>query len=207
MALLYYYTEVTNKRLLEDGIDIVESYDEKIIINSQIVPCIKCFLLPQDDKLKFQRNENVCIEIEVQIDDCFVVDDDLIFLPNKEKYYKSIVKLSDYKFGLYRNPRVAVIKSVKSSQIKQMDKIIGTPLIYGNSNDLYKSNVFEEFRNIYSDFDDTMLGVFFMLMSQKGMFELLKKILLNDNNTLYLYRDKKTDKIYTITIREGTKNG
>jgi hypothetical protein len=60
----------------------------------------------------------------------------------------------------------------------------------------------EDLKQKYDDFDETILSIFFMLMSSKGRYKILGQKML-DGKTVYTYKDLKTGKIYSLDIQEG----
>ena len=205
MAIIYYYILTKYVSKIKEGI-MVDNYSNRIlVVDGESKPCIIGLLSPKDDIIKHLSDDFTCLELEIDVNHCFVLDGDLNILEDKKEYYNSAIRLSNYFFGKYRSPEIAVLCDIPSQSISFYKKIIGAPIIFDTSDILYKSNLFEDLRQRYDDFDETMLGIFFMLMTHKGRYKLIGKETIN-TKTVYIYQDNTTKKIYTINVQEGLKN-
>lgn len=205
MAIIFYYILNSDLEKIKEGITI-EKFSNKTLFNNGISkPCIIGFLNPRDDINKYHSDEYICLELDVDVKHCFVLNGDLYNIEDKKYYYNSIIPLGDYKYGLYRNPEIAVLCDIAHKNVNIYNDIIGSPIIFSNSDELYKNNLFEELRQRYGDFDETMLGIFFMLMAHKGKYTLIGKN-RNNKKTLYIYQDNITKKNYTLEVVEGLSN-
>lgn len=205
MAIIYYYVPKKDINKIKEGINIENHANKSLIINGVKKPGIIGYLSPKDDYMKYLSEEYTCLELDVDVNYCFVLDGDMDLLEEKNFYYNSMISLNDYRFGRYRNPEVVVLCDVAHKNITPFNKIIGNPLVFDTSDGLYKCNLFEELKQRYNDFDETMLGIFFMLMSHKGRFKLLGKKKLG-KKMVYIYQDSTTQKIYTVDVLEGLSN-
>lgn len=205
MAIIYYYVLKEKIEDFKQGIDISLKKEKDISVDGIMKPCIFGGLLPKDDIIKNKSEQYSCIELDVNINDCFVLDSDLSSIKNNELYFESIIPLSKYKFGTYRRPEVAIISNIDAKHIHNYKKNMGSPFLIENSDKLYKDNLFEDLRQKYNDFDETILNIFFMLMTSKGKMTLLGKKDVN-SKTVYIYKDNSTKKIYTVDIKEGKDN-
>lgn len=205
MAIIFYYVLKENIKTIKTGINLSVYSDKHIPVGGKMVPCIMGLLSPRDDVEKSLSESYVCIELDVEPKNCYVLNGDLDFLDNKEIYYKSMIPLEKYTYGLYRRPEIAVLNNIDSLSITVSHNSIGTPVLFESSDKLYKYNLFEEFRQRYNDFDETLLGIFFMLMSHKGKFKQLGKKIVN-NKTVYVYEENTSKKVYSIDVQEVIKN-
>lgn len=203
MAIVYFFAL---KEDIDNKVDLLKKAKKDILIDGVIEPCIMGLLSPKDNPAKCFSEEYVCMEIDVDLEKCWVLNGDLSQIGNKEMFFKSRIPLIKYKFGTYRSPLIAVSGDISALNINISNKCIGNPIIFDTSDRLYKNNLFEEFRQRFNDFDETMLGIFFMLMAHKGKFNLIDKKRV-DNKTVYIYQDNDTKKIYTIDVCEGLYNG
>ena len=95
---------------------------------------------------------------------CYVADRSLYEAgrgnPEAMKLYEgSIIPVMDYRFGDYRFPEALVTSTVLGEQISVTGKMLDTPVLYTNSQELYLSNLTAQLREEHSDLDDTFLPV------------------------------------------------
>lgn len=202
MAVIFYYILRDDMYKIKEGISLEQCYDKSFLIDGRMQNCIIGLLSPKDDNVRYLSQEYICIEADVDIKCCYVLNGDLEILQDKELYYKSLIPLEEYKFGTYRRPQIAVTCNIPPYNIIISKKGIGTPILFNTSDQLYKDNIFEELRIRYDDFDETMLGIFFILMAGKQRMRVLGKKIMYDK-TIYVYQDVNTKKIYTFDVQEG----
>lgn len=202
MAIIFYYIE---KERIEDilikGLEISRVNNSQLMIDGEIKSCIKGLLSPKDDLIKYSESDYVCLELDVEIKNIYVLNGDLDTL-DKNVYLKSLIPLEKYKFGYYRRPEIAVTSNIAPDKIAISSKTIGTPILFESSDKIYKDSIMEELRLKYKDFDETLLGIFFMMMVSKGRMKLIgqKKY---GTKTVYIYEDNSSKKTYTLGIQEG----
>lgn len=202
MAIVFYYIEKEKvEDILANGLKIDQLADYQFVVDGETKSCIISFLSPKDDLLKYGSPDHVCLELDIQIKDMYVFNGDLDAV-DKNAYLASLIPLEKYKFAAYRKPEIVVTSDIASTNVAVSGKIIGTPILFESSEKIYKESIMEELRLRYKDFDETLLGIFFMMMVSKGRMKLIgqKKY---GTKTVYIYEDASSQKIYTLGIQEG----
>ncbi len=176
MAELYFFV---SKEKIEDVIDcglkLTEWYDRELTIpgsnyNKKI---IRAFLNPRDNKEMINDPNFKCLRLEVGLDYCSVADSLLYDLGLEdpqfmEHYYKTIVPLQEYCFGMYRSPEVLVMTSILPEYIELTGRSMDIPLLYENSESLYLENRLHQYEETYKDSGNLLLYSFYKHLESEG---------------------------------------
>ncbi|NLC68428.1 MAG: hypothetical protein GX754_06515 [Clostridiaceae bacterium] len=176
MAEVYCYIPAGKvEYVVECGVKLSEWHDKEVVINGFKKKCITALLNPKDDMDKYHNKDFVCVKLEVPNNYCFVADRYLyragINMPGiMPMYYASIVPINDYVFGMHRLPECLVTSTVIAGQVKVMNRIIDSPVLFNNSEELYLDNIIEMNKEERADFKDAILYYFYSKLAE------LKKI-------------------------------
>lgn len=190
---VYYYLPIEEKdSALTCGIKLSVKADRKVIINGYPTSCISTLLNPRDDLKKYKSNDFICLRININIDYCYIADKSLY--NNKQAvdlYNQSIIPAKNYTFGTYRNPECLVTCTILPENIQVFNKIIGSPILYHNSEELYINNLIEELKETYPDFNEVILHLFFDYLAKKGEYKKVE----NNDITVYIAQNGK---VFTV---------
>ena len=137
MPIIYYYPK--NEQIdsfLSNGISLSQNFDKEVSINGYIKRCIVCLLNPKDDIEKFEKEEKVCLKLDIDYSSCYVADG--FFIEDGALGPKTI-ELEKYELGTFKTPVALLTTSVFAEQISTLNKDIDVPVLYDNSRDLFYS--------------------------------------------------------------------
>lgn len=164
MAGVYFYVPTGKIRdIIDCGIKLTEWYDRELDLPGQCVrKAIKALINPRDDTVKSKDSSWRCIRLDVSPDQCLVGDADLYRLSLKDKsiterYRKTLVSLSEYHFGLYRNPECLIFTSILPDRIEMTGKSQDIPVLFENSEALYSGNILEQLDERLQDSGNTLI--------------------------------------------------
>lgn len=200
MVEVYYYVPQAKVRdSIECGLKLSQWYEKEVPIEFENKKCLCALLNPRDDMNKYKSPDYRCLKLEVYPEYCFVADKSLYELGlNHDEvmklYIDSIMPIKDYIFGMYRLPECLVTATVIPEQISLLDKGLGSPILFDNSEELYINNIIEDFRQKYDNLNDRLLFSFFKGRATKGEMEMIER----DDNNFVAFIDKKTDRAFTV---------
>ena len=201
MAIVFYFIEKEKTEgILINGLKPSQIGNSQMDVGGELKAYILGFLTPKDDLLKYSSSDYACLELDVEITDMYVLNGDLDAI-DEITYRGSLIPLEKYKFGTYRRPEIAVTTDIHPDKIVVSNKIIGTPILFESSDKIYKDTIMEDLRTKYKDFDETLLGIFFMMMVSKGRMKLTGQKRYG-TKTVYIYEDSSSGKKYTLGIQE-----
>lgn len=135
MAIIYYYVKKDNTdSFLKFGIKLSENYSSEININGYIKQCFLGLLNPKDDEYKFNSDEYDCLKIDINTDNCNVIDNSSF---DGEIKHLHPISLKKYTFGDFKNPQVVITTSILPEHISILNKDIDCPVLFDNSRDLF----------------------------------------------------------------------
>lgn len=189
--------------VVECGMKLSKWYDREAVINGFEKKCITALLNPKDDMEKYLNNDLACIKLEVPGNYCFVADRYLynagINIPEVMHLYNaSIVPIGKYIFGTHRLPECLVTSTVIAGQVKVMNRIMDSPVLFNNSEEFYLNNIIEMNKEEQADFNDVILYYFYSKLAE------LKKIdkIENKNEKTAIFIDRKDERVIIIKIPE-----
>jgi hypothetical protein len=202
MVEVYYYLpneEIENA--VECGIKLSQFVDKEVEINGAAKKCLTAFLNPKDDIEKYKSINLKCVKLELDPKYCFIADKFLYKIGSHspdvfELYKKSIIPIEKYIFGSYRIPECLVTSTIISGQVGVLDKRLDSPVLFGNSEELYINNIIETYREEYSDFNDAMLYSFYHKLVEAGKM----KVVEDPEKGIAIFIDTEKAKNYSIII-------
>jgi hypothetical protein len=185
----------------ECGIKLSEWYSRETVIEGSIRKCIAALLNPRDEYDKYTSAEYKCLKLEVGSRYCFAADRSLyeagLSNPQTMELYKaSIVPIDEYTFGEYRLPEVLVTSTILGENISMTGKMLDTPVLYENSQELYLNNMMEHLKAENSDLNDTLLYLYFRWLCDTGKAECIGGL----SGTYAVFRVSGEKKVYTFRI-------
>ncbi len=161
---------------VECGIKLSEWYSRETVIDGSNRKCIAALLNPRDEYEKYMSGAYRCLKLEIDPKYCFVADRSLyeagLSYPQAMELYKnSTVPIGNYTFGEYRFPEVLVTSTILGDNISITGKMLDTPVLYENSQELYFNNLMEKLRDEHCDLNDTLLYLYFMWLCEIGKAE------------------------------------
>ncbi len=200
MVEVYYYVPQDKVRdSIECGLKLSQWYEKEVQIEFENKKCLCALLNPRDDMDKYKSPDYKCLRLELYPEYCYVADKSLYELGLQHDevmklYMDSIIPIKDYIFGMYRLPECLVTTTVIPEQISLLDKGLGSPILFNNSEELYINNLIEDFRQKYDNLNDRLLFGFFKGRATEGEMEMIEK----DGNGFVAFIDKKTDRAFTV---------
>jgi hypothetical protein len=188
----------------ECGIKLSEWYTREVRIDGELKKCITALFNPRDDYEKYSSDKFKCLKLELQTKYCRVADRFLYEMGRSypeamELYERSAVPVESYVFGDYRLPEVLVASTVQSEQISIPGKMLDTPLLYTNSQELYLSSLLARLKDEKEDLDDTFLYLYFKWLSDRGTAGMIEDV----QSGLAIFKLKGDAKPYTFRIPGG----
>lgn len=177
MVEVYFYMPADRADYaVECGIKLSEWYSRETVIDCSSKKCIAALLNPRDEYEKYISSDYRCLKLEVESKYCFVADRSLYeagqsYPQAMELYKASIVPIGKYTFGDYRFPEVLVTSTILGDNISMSGKMLDTPVLYENSQELYFNNLMEYLRNEHGDLNDTLLYLYFKWLCDTGKAE------------------------------------
>ena len=200
MVEVYFYIPADRAGDAVDcGIKLSEWYSREVCIDGIARKCITALLNPRDEYEKYTSSEYKCLKMEIPPKYCYVADRSLYEAgrgnPEAMKLYEgSIIPVMDYRFGDYRFPEALVTSTVLGEQISVTGKMLDTPVLYTNSQELYLSNLTAQLREEHSDLDDTFLYLYFKWLCSQGEADMVcdsaagpAVFILRENNRPYVF--------------------
>jgi hypothetical protein len=207
MVEVYFYMPVNEVgNAVECGMKLSQWFDKEVQINGENRKCIAAFLNPKDDMYKYKSTDLRCVKLQLDAKYCFVGDKFLyqvgVNIPKAlELFNQSIIPIEKYIFGSYRIPECLVISTIIAGQIEVLDKRLDSPVLFGNSEELYINNIIETYREEYDDFNDAMLYSFYSKLVDAGKMEIIQ----DADKKIAVFMDKEKEKNYTIMVPDLRK--
>jgi hypothetical protein len=196
MAGVYFYVPTVKLRDIVDcGLKLSEWYDRELELPGQASKkIIRALVNPWDDPVKSGDSQYRCLRIEVDPSQCMTGDADLYRMGLKDarimdRYLKSLVPLTDYRFGVYRNPECYIFTSILPESIEVTGKVQDIPVLFESSETLYSSNVLNRFQELLNDSGNTMVYAYCRYLESLGKMTGIK----DDDSGLTLFIDSETD--------------
>lgn len=163
---------------VECGMKLSEWYSRETVIGGTSRKCIAALFNPRDEYEKYTSGAYRCLKLEIEEKYCYAADRSLyeagLSDPRAMELYRaSIIPVGDYSLGEYRFPEVLVTSTILGENISMSGKMLDTPLLYSNSEDLYINNLMEQLRDRHGDLNDTLLYLYFKWLSDNGRVEFI----------------------------------
>lgn len=176
MSVVYRYVPADSVRDIVDcGIKLSRWYDRELDFGETMGrrKALCALLNPWDDPGKSRNKAYCCIRIELDPTECRVGDSDLYRMgltePSlMERYMKTLVPLSEYRFGIFRNPECLVFTSVLPEQIEVTGKAQDAPVLFESSESLYLGNLINEIRQQRQDSGNALIYAYCCYLESKG---------------------------------------
>jgi hypothetical protein len=204
MVEVYYYLPLDKvNHAVECGMKLSGWFDKEVVIRGESKRCISALLNPKDDMEKYRSDTLKGVKIEIPPYYCFVADKYLYqaglnFPEVMELYTRSITPIQDYIFGSFRLPECLITCTVIAGQVSVLDKRLDSPVLFGNSEELYINNIVEAYREKHQDFNDTMLYYFYCKLAENGKIEKIE----DTKKKIAVFLDKTGNQTVTIKIPE-----
>lgn len=124
-------------------------------------PYLEAYLHPADCPLS-KRDASV-LKIQLEDNKAFVGEG----LFTGQRYIASLIPAKAYRLGTYRKPRCLIIASVFPEQIERYDGAMDEPLLYENSQSLYRDRVLGQVQES-DDFKELSLRAYYEQEAQQG---------------------------------------
>lgn len=149
-------------------------------------PYMEAYLHPAD--CPDSRRGAAVLKIQLEDNKAFVGEG----LFTGERYIASLVPAKAYRLGTYRKPRCLIIASVFPEQIERYDGAMDEPLLYENSESLYRDRVLGQVQE--SDaFKELSLRAYYEQEAQQGRMHKIEEdgyvvfTSLTDDKQLFAY--------------------
>lgn len=202
MAGLYFYVPTSKiQDITECGLKLSEWFDREVELIGQSgrKRAIRALINPRDDAIKARDEQFRALRLEVDPEQCLIGDADLYQLGLKnpqimEKYRETLTPLSEYHFGVFRNPECLIFTSILPDRIEVTGKVKDIPVLFESSEALYLGNIMESIEVKHQDSGNTLLYAYMAYLESKGLVEKLEDPALG----IALFMDPAT-KGYTVT--------
>lgn len=200
MVEVYFYIPADKAGYaVECGVKLSEWYSREIVIDGSSRKCIAALLNPRDEYEKYTSGAYRCLKLEVESKYCFAADRSLyeagLSNPQAMELYKaSIMPIGEYTFGGYRFPEVLVTSTILGENISLTGKMLDTPVLYENSQELYLNNLMEQLKDEHCDLNDTLLYLYFRWLCDIGKAECIGGL----DGTYAVFRISGEKKVYTF---------
>ncbi|MGE5472896.1 MAG: hypothetical protein ACM3UU_01605 [Ignavibacteriales bacterium] len=175
------------------GIKLSSRAEKTVVINDYPSQCISALLNPRDEVEKLKSADFVCLRVDINPENCYIADKSLYGSKELEELYaKSIISPKDYVFGTYRAPECLIPRTILPESLSVASKAIGFPVLYKNSEELYVNNLIEKFKEMYPDFNETIISLFIEFNQKDWNLSKIK------NKDFYILANKEDEKYYTI---------
>lgn len=135
MKAYLYTTEEIAQEAVAYGLKLSHNASGSVCVYGKEHPCIEAYLHPADCP-KSGRGPAV-LKLQLEDNKAFVGEGML----SGERYTSSLIPAKEYRLGTYRHPRCSVIASIFAEQIERYDPNMDEPLLYENSESLYRDCV------------------------------------------------------------------
>ncbi|QNU67152.1 hypothetical protein EHE19_000940 [Ruminiclostridium herbifermentans] len=199
MPEVYYYVKSEDVLNITDcGLKLSISHDKEVIIEGETKKCFSALLNPKDDIERYKSPYYRCLKLQVKSDKCFIADRFIYEAAQNQDidlYYKTIIPIEKYIFGTYRLPECLITTTILPGEANVLDKIMDSPIIYTNCEELYINNILQELRDNYSDIDDSLLYLLLDKLTDMGKLEKIENrssgmsIFKNDTGRIYCLKN------------------
>lgn len=202
MVEVYYYVPAECvSEIIECGMKLSKWCDKEVYINGENRKVLSALLNPKDDIEKYKSDELKCIKLEISTDYCYAADRYLYIAGGNSPelmnmYTNSIIPLKDYRFGTYRLPECLVTSTIIPGYIRVLDKRMDSPVLFDRSEDLYISNILEEYREEHEGFHDCLLYNFYSKLSETGKLDKFE----DAGNRIAVFVEKDTGRNFTVRV-------
>ncbi|HOQ76053.1 MAG TPA: hypothetical protein PK369_05720 [Thermoclostridium sp.] len=202
MSVLYRYVPADSIRDIVDcGIKLSQWYDREMNFGEPQGhrKVMLALINPWDDPVKSRDGSYRCIRLDLDPEECMVGDADLYRMgfaePSlMERYMKTLVPLSEYRFGVFRNPECLVLTSVLPEQIEITGKAQDAPVLFENSESLYLRNLMDEIEQERQDSGNTLIYAYCRYLESIGRMRCME----NPDLGTAVFMDPETD-AYIVT--------
>jgi hypothetical protein len=111
-------------------------------------------------------------------------------------YQKSLIPIEQYIFGTYRLPECLIPTTIISEQMEEVDKKLGLPVLFENSEKLYLSNILESYREENDESNDALLYYFYNKLAE---FKKIDKI-EDKEKKVAIFFDRVRDKVFCLRV-------
>lgn len=197
MSVLYYYVPADSIRDIVDcGIKLSKWYDRELDFGDPQGQrkVMRALINPRDDPEKFRDKAYRCIRLDLDPSECRVGDSDLYRMGLTEpslmaRYLRTLVPLSDYRFGVFRNPECLVFTSVLPEQIEITGKVQDIPVLFENSETLYLGNLLERIEEQRQDSGNTLIYAYCRYLESIGYMRRME----NQDLGIAVFMNPETD--------------
>lgn len=191
LKYIYYFTkkEIHND-ILSYGIKPYELSNTVIQIKDKEKKAITCYLNPKDSIYYNDPNYKIVKILINKNLDILVANDSL----DEELLINSLTPIHKYVKGSFEYPVALIFSTIPPKYISEYNKIIDYPIDYNNSNELYYNNTLISLLDHYKMNSKTTLWAILDFLHNEGLVDII------EYEDCYVYIDKKTKKIYTISI-------
>lgn len=202
MVELYYYVPTADiEYVVSCGLKLSKWGDKEVIIDGDRKKCLSALLNPKDDIESYKSDNLTCVKLEVQDEYCFI-SDKLLYLAGMENssimdlYHKSITPVKDYIFGTLRLPECLITCTIIEGYISVLNKAQDSPILFGDTEELYLNNIFEGFREKNDHFNDALLYCFLNKLTENGIMDMFVDPVRN----IAVFNNRGNNNIYTLRI-------
>ena len=104
------------------------------------------------------------------------------------KYEATVIPVSEYKFGMYRNPDYLIGRTLFPGQIERFDRRKGEPILYNDSDELYVGRMVRTAEDMCENFYEVAVRAVF----EKCDFEVIEgqkyRIFKNESNSTFIVK-------------------
>jgi hypothetical protein len=181
------------------GIKLSQWFSRETVIGGNSRKCFTALLNPRDEYDRYTSSDYRCLKLELDSKFCYVADRTLYetgqsYPQVMELYKSSIVPIKKYIFGDYRFPEVLITTTVLGEHITVIGKMLDSPVLYENSQELYFNNLMGQLKEKSNYLDDTLLYLYFNWLCELGKAECTAQC----DGAYAVFRVKGEQRVYTF---------
>ena len=175
--VIYFYIPAAEaEEAAECGISLERYATGTVRVGGVEKKFLTAFLHPKDDPEKFGSPDHACIQIEADERYVYISDGAVREAAESEgrlagAFDAMAVPLKEYIFGSFRKPVCMVVSTVLPENASIAGKVMGSPLIYNDSEEFFVECLFEKMRGADEGFVEKALYRFMNDLAARGKAE------------------------------------
>ncbi len=197
MKVFYYVPSILSGEILECGLKKNEWWEREAELNGEKKSCMVAYLHPVDCPHR-KDPSYVPIQIDLAEESAYVAEGAL--QSQREWYERSIVPLSSYSLGQYRQPECLIPKTIFPNRLFAYDCRRGEPILYESSEALYLNRIKCQAIETYEDFYELAMMAYYEKLVRQGDYEAVP------GTAVTVYRKKDDGRLITVKLPGEIQN-
>jgi hypothetical protein len=156
--IAYFYIDKNDAEEAADcGLKLSLYGKEVLAEKDHPIRAIMALVSPKDDIAGYNNEKLACLKLDIPKGKLLVAEEIYLETGNREWFNESVVHAENYIFGTYRKPCYLITFTISSDYVGILDKSRDVPVLYDDSEDLYRYKVKAEFEDKDDNFYDKAL--------------------------------------------------